>query len=271
MSLGNSCGNAESLICSGVAAVLVEDAAASHAFLQLINTKVAGTIRRKLSNCPAAAEQAIDDLASHLLTGTKNTQSRLYKYRGEASLDTWMIAVGFKMTTSLIKKRSTVSIDTTDGLKENIGEPGADCGSVGLERKAVYYRKRLLESIMQALPRMTNQQKLVFQLVWIKGLQSAKVAEDLGLSRARISQILRSVRLTIADAAAGVLDELSEETECPSEEMADYLRELFLHVAQPNEDAEDPRAMASFSATNSASFGSDGNAPSQPNTMPRSR
>lgn len=190
-----------------VAAVLLNDSAASRALLNLINGKVRQQILKQFQGHPHAVE-AVDDLPSRLFLPGENGEPRISGFRGEASLDTWLVGIGVRMAINSGKGKAAESISTPqDG--HGTWEPSAPPTSSS-ESTVADIMKQLASAVIATISTLSDQEVLVFKVVYVLGRKPSEAAGILSVSRPRVSQILLSIREKIAAHADGVIRDVAE-------------------------------------------------------------
>lgn len=218
-----------------VAAVLLNDSAASLALMNLITGKVSQQILKQFQGRPHA-RAAVEDLPSRLFLRGKTGEPRISGFRGESSLDTWLVGIGIRLAINERNGRGARSI-SPDPDRPGPPEPFAPAVSAP-DDEVAHIMRRLALAVIATVSTLSDQEIVVFKLVYILGRKPSEASRILTVSRPRISQVLLSIRHKIAVYAEGVILEVAEAANVDEtvivELLAGFLANMKLAESEPN-------------------------------------
>jgi RNA polymerase sigma factor (sigma-70 family) len=211
-----------------VAAAIQGDEAANEAILSVIRGQVRGTLRRRFGDQPHVRE-ALANLSSHLFLAGRDEACRLKLYRGEASLDSWMVGIAMRLAINEGRRKRPASL-APHTLPPVRSSSSSDDNLV--ESQAETLRKKLTRLVREAQDQMTDQERVVFRMVYALQRTPSQVASDLNLSRARISQVLKSLRAKVVDVVRSELTLLIAESGLDMSDMEKLVEQLLECLGQ---------------------------------------
>lgn len=228
----------------------------------LVHNRIRPTLLNRFRN-QQCVEDVAGDLPGHVLLPGQSGQLRLVTYDGRSSLVTWMMSVAFRLVLTCLRNQDRNAVGEA-GQKATLEPPAVADEPTGPERASQFIRRfyphivELVEGIhvpertqwldeVCELPArekekyrngLTDRQKIVFRLLYYRGLRPSDAAEILGVSRAYVSQCVRKFCERLATLAQGVIDELADEANVDRDLIVDELERLFHFLTSSEWDSD---------------------------------
>lgn len=237
------------------------DPVAVLALSEIVRKKVYPTLRKRYGG-DQCVDDAIDELLGHVMLPGQDGDIRLAQYSGRSRLETWLTTVGIRMVVSCLSGKRAEGEDDSEGgeraptesngmpptakearefvrqfypcvveLVNGVSDPVrlqklADCSEMS-DREKQQYRQGL-----------TDRQKIVFQLLYYRGLSPAETARVLDVTRPYVSQCIKLYRDRLCLLAAAVIEELAETAGVSLDVIIDGLDRLLQFFRQREWDSE---------------------------------
>lgn len=238
------------------------DPAAVEALRALVQERIRPTLLKRFGK-NQCVEDASDEVSGHVLMPGANGEVRLNSYEGRSLLVTWLTATAFRLVLSCLRTIDRAAVGEAEC--EAAGQPeGADDKPAGPEPAWPFVRRfyphmvEVVEGIREParqqwldhesnIPErekekyrkgLTDKQKNVFRLLYFRGIEPARVAKILHVTKPYISQCIRKYCERLAVLAEGVINELADQADVDRSEIVEELKKLFEFLASVKWDSE---------------------------------
>lgn len=205
-------------------------------------------------------DDAAGELSGHVLLPGQDGAPRLTAYDGRSELVTWLTSIAFRMVLTCLRKQRRQSDGETEAAEArqlNRSHPSPEAvHALPFIRRFYPHLVELVNGIQHPERRkwledkgdlparekdkfrqgLTDRQKIVFRMLYFRGIRASEAAEILGVSKAYISQCIRRYRERLAILAEGVIDELADEADIDRKVVIDELEKLFHFLASTEWD-----------------------------------
>ncbi len=236
------------------------DAAAVQFLNQIVLDRTYPTLRKRYGR-DQCVDDAIDQLTAHVLLPAKDGAPRLASYGGRCRLDSWLTTIGVNLVNSCLRSHRAIGDDetSTNAAAERVGgQPIESRQSMIFIRRFYQYIVELvygvadeerLSRIAQAFGMtdlekkkyragLTDRQKLVFQLLYFKGMLPSAVAELLMVTRPCINHFVNIYHERLRVLAFAVIEELADVTNVSVDTIVESLTELLQFFRRREWDSE---------------------------------
>jgi RNA polymerase sigma factor (sigma-70 family) len=202
-------------------------------FCELVDNCVAQPLRTRFAAIAPTTviEDATDQLPGHCFeqtsTGEHAGTPRLASYLGQSSLSTWLYANGLRLIQTALRRRTR---DAADTCVAEAAAPVSGCDQPDARliidesyRQAMHWRLELISVLRETLRQMPARRRLASILCWVHGVQPAKIAEHMCVSRARISQLLTEAKDEFRTSARSCLQQIANDSSRRVEEIEDLM------------------------------------------------
>lgn len=209
------------------------DPAAVRALSEIVRKKVYPTLLKRYGR-DQCVEDAIDELPGHVMLPGQDGDVRLAQYSGRSRLDTWLTTVGIRLVVSCLTGKRAAGEDESEG--DERAAPASQGLSPTMKTARDFIRQfypsvvELVNGVRDPLrlqklaertgmsdrekqqyrQGLTDRQKIVFQLLYFKGLSPAETARILDVSRPYISQSIKLFRDRLCVLASAVIEDLAD-------------------------------------------------------------
>ena len=224
------------------------DLAAVNLLNDIVHKRVYPTLRKRYGS-DHCVEEAACELVGHVLLPGQDGEPRLASYHGRSRLESWLTAICWNLVRSLFRAKQAVGEADSEAAQpaEPIDTRTPD------DQKAMRFVRQFYRHIVElvdgvvdparldkiaehfswserekALYRagLTDRQKIVFQMLYFKGMPPSEVASILNVSRSYISQCIKLYRERLQDVAFDVIEELADAANVSVEVIFSELEEL---------------------------------------------
>ncbi|WP_150106111.1 RNA polymerase sigma factor [Rubinisphaera brasiliensis] len=217
-------------------------------------------------------QETIDSLPGHIMVDGEDGEVRLTQYSGRSALTTWLTGIAVRMVTDGLRRGDRAAVGEV-GCEAQL-EPTVETRDTDSTR-AVAFVQRFMTLIARVYAGLTDRQRLVFQLLYFRGMSPSAAAATLGVARPYVSKCIRIFRLRLAELARDVIDELAEATNVDRQVIIEELDQLLqflrcrerdgtLRPADPLDD-DLKRLLDDLSQFNEDTNDSDADGPSNAN------
>lgn len=236
------------------------DTSAVQSLHQIVMQRIYPTLRKKYGR-DQCVDDAVDQLTAHVLLPATDGEARLAAYSGRCRLDSWLTTIGVNMVNSCLRGHRAIGEDdnSTAAAPERVGShAGESEQSLVFIRRFYQYIVELVHGVAdeERLSRiaeafsltdlerekyrsgLTDRQKLVFQLLYFKGMSPSAVAELLLVTRPCINHFVNIYRERLRVLAFAVIDEIADVADVSVDVIIESLTELLQFFRRREWDSE---------------------------------